>query len=149
MCGTINPTKLIGPARAVTVAQSKTPENAAMAFVRFTFRPSAVAVSSERRMVSRLFDSKMLMIIPIRINGSTSFISSKEVPPMLPICQNLYVVMTLEFGITIRLTKEDRAVLVAAPAMASFIGVGPPYPADASLYTNRAVIIAPIKDTPI
>ena len=141
--------KLIGPASAVTVAHSKTPQSAAMAFVRFTFRPSAVAVSSERRRVSRLFDIKRLMVIPIKINGRASLISSNDVPPMLPICQNLYVVITLEFGMMIRLTNEDRAVLVAAPEIASLIGVGPPYPADASLYTNKAAIIAPIKDAPI
>ena len=83
------------------------------------------------------------------VNGSSNNMSVFVVPPILPICQKRNVVITLESGITKMLIRLVRAVLTAAPDIASFIGVAPPFPRDARLYTNSAVISAPTKAIPM
>ena len=53
--------------------------------------------------------------------------------------------MTLERGIIIAMTREERAALVAAPAKTSLMGVAPPRPIEPIPNTKTAVIAAPAK----
>ena len=63
--------------------------------------------------------------------------------PMLPTVQNRKFCITLSFGSIIVLTSEPSVIATADPESASFSGVAPSFPSEATPYTSRVVSSAP------
>ena len=86
-CGTIRPTKLIGPASAVVDAHKSTPAREANALVSGTFKPSPVAASSPSANVFSGAAMQMLTTNPITKYGASKRIYVQLAPPIFPVYQ--------------------------------------------------------------
>jgi len=82
-CGTIRPTKLIGPASAVVDAQRSTPASDASALVSGTLSPRPVAASSPSANVFKGAAMQILTTKPTIKYGQRRRISAQFAPPTL------------------------------------------------------------------
>jgi len=142
-CGTIRPTKPIGPARAVVAPQSRALAAVDALRTNFTFTPRADAASSPSARAFKDGARHTESRNPTAMNGKISRTLSVVARPILPTVQKRKFCMTASFGSMMVLTKEPSVIATADPDSASFSGVAPSFPSEAMPYTSRVVSSAP------